>query len=72
MKLDVLMQTEIPVTSGRSNLKREVELFQYGGLLFHTARTGFVQYYISLKFSRKTANKSFEKFHFITTCKADN
>jgi len=24
--------------------------------LFHTAGTGFVRYYISLKFSRKTAN----------------
>jgi len=55
MKLDALMQTEIPVTSGKSNLKGEVELFQYGGSLFHTAGTGFVQYYI--KFSRKTANK---------------
>jgi len=29
MKLDALMHTEIPVTSGRSNLKGEVELFQY-------------------------------------------
>jgi len=34
MKLDALMQTEIPVTSGRSNFKKEVELLQYGGLLF--------------------------------------
>jgi len=47
MKLASLMQTEIPVTSGRSNLKEEVELFQYGSLLFHTTGTGFVQYYIS-------------------------
>jgi len=56
MKLDALMQTVIPVASGRSNLKREVESFQYGGHLFHTAGTGFVQYYLSLKFSRETAN----------------
>ena len=55
-RVDAKLQTEIPMTSGRSNLKGEVELFQYGGLLFHTAGTGFVQYYISLKFSRKTAN----------------
>jgi len=27
-------------------LKREVELFQYGGLLFHAAGTGFVRHYI--------------------------
>ena len=40
------MQTEIPVTSEKSKLKREVELFQYGGLLFHAAGTGFVWYYI--------------------------
>ena len=53
MKLDALMQTEIPVTSGMSNLKGEAELFQYSGLLFHTAGTGFVKYYISLKFSRR-------------------
>ena len=33
-------------------LKREVELFQYGDLLFHAAGTGFVRYYISLTFSR--------------------
>jgi len=46
MKLDVLMQTEIPVTSGRLNLKGEVELLQHGGLLFLTAGTGFVRYYI--------------------------
>ena len=26
-------------------LKREVELMQYGGLLFHAAGTGFVRYY---------------------------
>jgi len=26
-------------------LKREVELLQYGGLLFHSAGTGFVRYY---------------------------
>jgi len=37
-------------------LKREVELFHYGDLLFHTAGSGFVRYYISLKFSTKTAN----------------
>jgi len=40
------MQTEIPMTSRRSNLKGEVELFQYGGLLFHTVGTGFIQYTI--------------------------
>jgi len=55
-----LMQTEIPVTSGKSNLiklRKEVELFlQYGGLLFHAGGTGFVRYYISLVFRRKTAN----------------
>ena len=56
MKLDGMMQNEIPETSGKSNLNREVELFQCVGLLFHTAGTGFVQYYISIKFSRKTAN----------------
>jgi len=43
MKLEALMQTEIPVTSGRSNLKGGVELFHYDGILFHTAVTGFVQ-----------------------------
>jgi len=43
MKLDVLMQTEIPMPSGRSNLKRAVELFHYGRLLFHTAGSGFVR-----------------------------
>jgi len=58
MTLDALMQTEIPVTTGRSNSKGEV---QYGGLSFHTAGNGFVQYYISLKFSRKTANKKYKK-----------
>jgi len=47
------MQTEIPLTSGRLNLKREVGLFQYGAILFHIAGTGFVQYYIYLKFIRK-------------------
>jgi len=51
--LDALMQTEIPITTGRSNSKGKV---QYGGLSLHTAGNGFVQYYISLKFSRKTAN----------------
>jgi len=52
MKLDALMQTEIPVRDEwKVKLKREVELFHYGGLLFHTARTGFVRYYIPLKFS---------------------
>ena len=56
------MQTKIPLTSGRLNLKREVGLFQYGGILFHTAGTGFMQYYISLKLSRKkTANINVEK-----------
>jgi len=34
----------------------EVELFQYGGLLFLAAGTGFVRYYIFLTFSRKTAD----------------
>jgi len=72
MKLDALMQTEIPVMTGKSNLKREVELFQYGDLLFHTAGTGFVRYYISLKFSRKTANINVKHCRFITTCKAHN
>jgi len=33
------MQSEIPVTSGKSNL------FQYGGLLFHAGGTGFVGHY---------------------------
>ena len=52
-----LMETKIPVTSGKSNLKfRKVELFQYGALLLYTAGTDFVRYYIPLKFSRKTAN----------------
>ena len=57
MKLDALMQTDIPMTSGRSNnFKKEVELFQCGSILFHNAGTGFVQYYVSLTFSRKTTN----------------
>ena len=43
-------------------LKREVELFQYGGgPLFHAAGIGFVRYYISLAFSRKTANINAKK-----------
>ena len=52
------MQSKIPVMSGKSNLgpKREVDLLQYGGLLFQAVGTGFVRYYISLVFSRKTAN----------------
>ena len=62
------MQTEIPVMSEKSNLK--VELFQYGGLLFHAAGTGFVQYYILLTFSRKTANINVKNSGFIATCKA--
>jgi len=48
MKLDAMIQTQIPVTSGRSNLKGGVELFQYDGLLFHTTGTGFVQYCINV------------------------
>jgi len=48
MKLDTLMQPEIPLTSGRLKLNGEVELFPHGGLLFPTVGTGFVQYYISL------------------------
>jgi len=58
MKLDALMQTEIPETSGRSNAKAEVELFQYGGLVFHAAGTGFVQYYTV---SQKSS-------HLLTVC----
>ena len=42
-------------------LKRKVELFQYGALLLYTAGTGFVRYYISLKFSTKTANINVNK-----------
>jgi len=38
--------------------------FPYGGVLFHTAGTGFVRYYISLKFSRKTANIYVKKLSF--------
>jgi len=53
MKLDALMQTEV---SGKSNLKGEVELFQYGGLLFRSAGTGFVRHCISLKFNGRPAN----------------
>jgi len=45
-------------------LKREVELFQYGGLLFHSAGTGFVRYYISLKFSRKNANINYKNLFY--------
>jgi len=45
-------------------LKWEVELFQYGGLLFHAAGTGCVGYYVSLTFSRKTANINVKKMSF--------
>ena len=59
------------MTSGRSKLKGEVELFQYGGLLFHTAGTGFVQYDIPLKFSSKTVHKIyFKNCRLITACMA--
>jgi len=40
-------------------LKREVELIRYGGLLFHSAGTGFVRHYISSKFSRKNCKYKF-------------
>ena len=58
------MQTQIPVRSENVKLKREVELFEYGGLLFHAAGIGFVRYYISLAFSRKTANINVKKLSF--------
>jgi len=45
-------------------LKREVELLHYGSVLFHSAGTGFVRYYISLKFSRKTENIKCKKLPF--------
>ena len=52
------MLTEIPMTSGRSKVTGEVKLFQYAGL-FHSARTGDVQYDIALELNGKTiANMS--------------
>jgi len=56
--VDILKNRKVAISRPRFEvkLKREVELLQYGGLLFHSATTGFVRHYISLKFSRKTAN----------------
>jgi len=54
-------------------LKREVELFQCGGLLFHAAAWNcFVLYYISLTFSGKTANIKVKNCRFIKTSKVHN
>ena len=60
----VLINRKIAISRPRFGLKlkREVELFQYGGLLFHAAGIGFVRCYnISLAISRKTANINVKK-----------
>jgi len=43
----VLMNRKIAISRARFEVKleREVELLQYGGLLFRSAGTGFVRYY---------------------------
>jgi len=43
----VLINRKIAISRARFEVKleREVALLQYGGLLFHSAGTGFVRYY---------------------------
>jgi len=66
----ILKNRKIAISGPRFKvkLKREVELLQYGCLLFHSAGNGFVQ----TKLSENCKYKCKKNSCFITTCRNHN